>query len=433
MAEINTEINYGAIFAAYENQIPVAATVTAKEPKGFSVDVFGLKSFLPGSAVKNRSLVQEGDVLDVLIEKIMAEKGNIVVSNRAIEDARDEAAAKETLETISVGDVVEGVVKTITSYGAFFTVNGLDGLIHMNELSWKKISSPDDVVSVGDRIKVKVVSIEEKKGKTQVAFSLKAMTPNPWDVVNAEEYLGKVLDVKVVQVMDYGAFVSVGDLEGLIHISEMTWSKTKSAKASDYVKRGDVVTAKVITVDVENHKMALSMKALMSDPWSNIPDDLIGREFDGKIKLIENFGLIVEILPGIEGLLHIKNLSWYSMNASEQTAEGDRIRVIVKNVDIPAHKIMLSNKELWDDPLKVNDVHAMIGRPVEARVARMSNQKTKILFNLLPGLYGRVPASQFPERYAGNPEEHFSVGDKIMVIPTGINEHDGTLYLKFAK
>lgn len=432
MAEINTEINYAAIFEAYENQTPVAATVTAKEPKGFSVDIFGLKSFLPGSAVKNRDSVQEGDILDVLIEKIMAEKGNIVVSNRAIEDAREEAAAKEVLETLSVGDVVEGVVKTIAAYGAFITVNGLDGLIHMNELSWKKVSSVDDVVAVGDRIKVKVISIEEKKGKTQVAFSLKAMTPSPWDVVNAEEYMGKIFEAKVVQVVDYGAFVSIGDLEGLVHLSEMTWGRpAKSAKGSDYVKLGDVVTCKVISVDVEKHKMALSMKAAMPDPWSTVTDEIVGREFDGMVTNAANFGLFVEIMPGIEGLVHINDLSWISMDASEYAVIGDMIRVRVEELDIPARRIALNHKEFCENPLVVNDIQAMIGKPIEARIMKIT--KKRITFNLLPELYGRIPVSQLPEELAGNPGARYAVGDRVVVIPTDFNKYEKTFDLKFAE
>ena len=428
MSDINN-MNIDAILEAYDKHAYVSAEVLESTGMGFMVGLFGLQCFLPGSETVDKEHVQVGDTIEVMVLKINAGKANVIVSNKAVVNARADELVQKTLDDLHEGEIVQGIVKSVTPYGAFVTVGGLDGLLHMNEMSWKKISSPAEVVKPGDVVNVKVVSIEEKKGKTMVTFSLKQCTPDPWTLMNPDDYIGQVLEGTVVLVTNYGVFLDLGEVEGLIHDSELDWGESKKSK--ELFSVGDKVTAKVIMVDHNERKMALSIRALRPDPWDSVTDDILGQDFELPITKVVKFGVFVKFPSGIEGLVHISALSWAKIdNPGDEFAVGDIISVRVVDIDKSKKKMLLSHKVLVHNPWETMDVNNYIGKVYEGRVQKVS--KDGIYVRFAPELVGRVGVHEIPKDFVGNMAAFCNVGDMLRVSPHFIDVRSKTIWLNLA-
>lgn len=299
--------------AAYESGEIVNGYVKSRTKGGLIVEVFGLEAFLPGSQIDVKPIrdydVFVNSVMEFKVVKINQEFKNVVVSHKALIEDEIEQQKAEIIGKLEKGQVLEGVVKNITSYGVFIDLGGVDGLIHITDLSWGRINNPEEVVKLDEKIKVVILDFDE--GKKRIALGLKQLTPHPWDALDAELKVGDSVKGKVVVIADYGAFVEIAPgVEGLIHVSEMSWSQHLRT-AQDFLKVGDEVEAQILTLDREERKMSLGMKQLMPDPWANIAERYpINSKHTATVRNFTNFGIFVELEEGVDGLIHISDLSW---------------------------------------------------------------------------------------------------------------------------
>lgn len=343
------DVNFEALFEAYESQSPVSAKVIERQETGFKVNLFGLEAYMPGSEAMDKNAVREGDDLEVQIVKMNPGRNNIVVSNRAAVGERMVKEREAMLDSMEVGQILNGRVKSIADYGVFVSVGPVDGLVYIQDVSWERFTNIRDVVQEGDDVKVKVMSITEKKGKRLLSLSIKEATDNPWNLVNPKDYEGTVVEGEVVSISPAGAFVKVGQLQGLLHKSEISWGKVADPK--EFFTVGQTIEAMVVSVNVEKRQMALSMKALHADPWNQyISDEIIGESYMGTVTKILAFGLLVEIFPDVEALLHKNSLPKEVRklaNFGGFYSVGDTIPVKVKTIDEVKRKITLdlSNEE----------------------------------------------------------------------------------------
>jgi len=417
----NSTINIDAIFTAYEDQEPVEVKVLEATGKGFYVDLFGMRCFLPGSETADKENVKEGDTLEVAVMKMNAARPNVVVSNRVIVERRAEMLAQKTLSELQIGSVVPGVVVNIATYGAFVSVGGIAGLVHINELSWQKITDVNEVLKVGDTVNVKVIGIEEKKGTTRLSLSIKQCEPDPWSLIREKDYLGHIIEGTVTQVVNYGAFVNIGPIEGLVHTSEMSWSNRK-IKPADIVAVGDKVIVKVTELDAPGHKLALSMKDAMQDPWDSISEDMIGMDFEATVTHTVNFGIYAEILPNVEGLVHVSELSWAKIiDATEYSSVGDKIRVRLLSYDKFKRKMELSHKVLVENPWDNMDPDKYLGNEYEGVVTAIKKKYISVRF--APELVGILADNDMPAKPC-------KVGDVLRVTPNFMDVRKKAVYLK---
>ena len=422
MSEISN-IDFDAIFSAYDEQEPLMATVLELTGTGFNVDVLGMECFMPGSETADRNNVKVGDSLEVMVLKVNAAKANLIVSNRAVVEMRAEQLAQKAMEEMQVGDIVQGVVKNITNYGVFVSVGPVDGLVHINEMSWEKINDINAVVKVGDIINVKVIGIEERKGTKKLALSVKQCQADPWSEIKEADYVGHILECTVSQIVSYGVFVSIGRVNGLIHESEMSWApESRKVKPADIFSVGDKVMAKVISCDVENHKIALSTKALQPDPWDALTDDMIGKDYEVTVVSTAKFGLFAEILPNVEGLIHVSDLSWSKViDASEFASVGDKIKVRLEEINRAKRRIVLNHKVLVPNPWADMNPMMYVGRIYDGVVTRIKDGVVYVRF--APELVGRLRNGEVDP-------ESLKVGDKIKVSPDFVDIKKKAIFLK---
>ena len=251
------DVNFDALVEAYLSKIPVMAQVLEKQETGFKVDLFGMEAFLPGSETVDKNVVREGDEIDVQIVKMSPGRNNVVVSNRAAVSGRLEKDREAMLDTLEVGQILSGRVKSIADYGVFVSVGPVDGLVYIHDVSWDRFADINEVIREGDDVKVKVISITEKKGKRLLSLSIKDATDNPWDVAKIEEYVDSIVEGEIISVSNYGAFVKVGQFQALLHKSEISWGKVIDPR--DVLAKGQKITAKVVSMNIEKRQMALSM------------------------------------------------------------------------------------------------------------------------------------------------------------------------------
>ncbi len=333
----------------------VIGKIKARTKGGMIVDLWGIECFLPGSQidiqpVKDFSALV-GQKMDFKVVKINPEFRNVVVSHKAILEEEVEKQKEDILKKLEVGQVVEGVVKNITSYGVFMDLGGIDGLIHITDLSWGRINHPEEIVELGQKLKVVILSVDFEKKR--VSLGLKQLQPQPWDQLDPNLKPGDIIEGKVVVVTDYGAFVEIiPGVEGLVHVSEMSWS-SHLRSAQEFVKVGDIVKAKILTLDRENRKISLSMKQLKPDPWQDIEKKYpVGSKHRAKVLSFTNFGLYVELEEGIDGFIHIHDLSWTKKinHPSEFIKIGEEIDVVVLEIDKENRKLTLGHKQLEENP-----------------------------------------------------------------------------------
>jgi small subunit ribosomal protein S1 len=325
---------------------------------GMIVDVFGIEAFLPGSQIDVKPIrdydVFVGKTMEFKVVKINNEYRNVVVSHKALIEAELEQQKKDIIGKLEKGQVLEGTVKNITSYGVFMDLGGVDGLIHITDLSWGRISHPSEIVELDQKLNVVILDFDDDKKR--IALGLKQLTPHPWDNLDAELKVGDKVKGKVVVIADYGAFVEIAPgVEGLIHVSEMSWSQHLRS-AQDFLKVGDEVEASILTLDREERKMSLGIKQLKSDPWENIETEFgVGSKHSATVRNFTNFGVFVEIVEGVDGLIHISDLSWTKKikHPSEFTAIGETIEVVVLDIDKENRRLSLGHKQLEENPWDV--------------------------------------------------------------------------------
>ena len=341
--------------AALENEEVIQGYIKCRTKGGMIVDVFGIEAFLPGSQIDVHPIrdydVFVGKTMEFKVVKINQEFRNVVVSHKALIEQELEAQRKEIISKLEKGQILEGTVKNITSYGVFVDLGGVDGLIHITDLSWGRVSDPHEVVSLDQKINVVILDFDEEKKR--IALGLKQLTPHPWDALDENLKVGDHVKGKVVVMADYGAFVEIAPgVEGLIHVSEMSWSQHLRS-ANDFMKVGDEVEAVILTLDRAERKMSLGIKQLKADPWECIETKFpIGSKHVAKVRNFTNFGIFVELEEGVDGLIHISDLSWTKKikHPSEFTSVGATIDVVVLEIDKENRRLSLGHKQLEKNP-----------------------------------------------------------------------------------
>ena len=340
---------------ALEAQEIVQGYIKCRTKGGMIVDVFGIEAFLPGSQIDVHPIRDYdqfvGKTMEFKVVKINQEFRNVVVSHKALIEQEIEAQKKEIIGKLEKGQILEGTVKNITSYGVFVDLGGVDGLIHITDLSWGRIDDPKKVVELDQKINVVILDFDEEKKR--IALGLKQLTPHPWDALDADLKVGDHVKGKVVVIADYGAFVEIQPgVEGLIHVSEMSWSQHLRS-AQEFLKVGDEVEAVILTLDREERKMSLGIKQLKEDPWEAIEVKYpVGSKHTAKVRNFTNFGVFVELEEGVDGLIHISDLSWTKKvkHPSEFTKVGEQIDVVVLDIDKENRRLSLGHKQLEDNP-----------------------------------------------------------------------------------
>ena len=329
--------------------------VKSRTKGGMIVDIFGIEAFLPGSQIDVKPIKDYdqfvGKTMEFKVVKINPEFKNVVVSHKALIEADIEGQKKEIIAQLEKGQVLEGTVKNITSYGVFIDLGGVDGLIHITDLSWSRVNHPSEILSEGQTVKVVILDFDDEK--TRIQLGMKQLEPHPWEALSADLKVGDKVKGKVVVLADYGAFVEIAPgVEGLIHVSEMSWS-THLRSAGDFVKIGDEVEAVVLTLDKEERKISLGIKQLTQDPWADIQAKYpVGSKHTGSVRNFTNFGIFVELEEGIDGLVYISDLSWTKKikHPSEFCSVGDKLEVVVLELDAEARRLSLGHKQLTENP-----------------------------------------------------------------------------------
>ncbi len=364
----------------------VKGYVKTRTKGGMIVDIFGIEAFLPGSQIDIKPIRDYDQFVDTTMDfkivKINQEFRNVVVSHKALIEAELELQKSEIIGKLEKGQVLEGTVKNITSYGVFVDLGGVDGLIHITDLSWGRINHPEEVVKLDEKIRVVILDFDESKKR--IALGLKQLTVHPWEALDANLKVGDKVKGKVVLIADYGAFVEIEPgVEGLIHVSEMSWSP-RLRIAQDFLKVGDEVEAQVLTLDRDEKKMSLGLKQLVANPWENIREKYpVGSKHSAVVRNVTNFGVFAELEEGIEGLVHISDISWTKIkHPSEFVQAGDTIDVVILDFDEENHKLSLGHKQLLPNPWDEIENNFAVGTVVEGTVAAVADKNATIT---LPG------------------------------------------------
>ena len=368
--------SWDRVNAALENEEIIKGYIKCRTKGGMIVDVFGIEAFLPGSQIDVKPIrdydVFVGKTMEFKVVKINQEFKNVVVSHKALIEAELEQQKKEIISKLEKGQVLEGTVKNITSYGVFIDLGGVDGLIHITDLSWGRVSDPREVVQLDQKLNVVILDFDDEKKR--IALGLKQLTPHPWDSLDPNLKVGDHVKGKVVVMADYGAFIEIAPgVEGLIHVSEMSWSQHLRS-AQDFMKVGDEVEAVILTLDREERKMSLGIKQLKPDPWESIEEKYpVGSKHVAKVRNFTNFGVFVEIEEGVDGLIHISDLSWTKKikHPSEFTQIGADIDVVVLEIDKENRRLSLGHKQLEDNPWDVFETVFTVGSIHEGTIIEM--------------------------------------------------------------
>ena len=408
---------------AYDNDETIQGVVTSRVKGGLSVDI-GLPAFLPGSQVDLRPVRNLDDVVgktfDFKILKYNKKRNNIVLSRRVILEKEREERRAETLATIHEGKVMQGVVKNITEYGVFVDLGGIDGLLHITDMSWGRVNYPSEMFSVGDDITVKVLSLD--LDRERVSLGVKQLVPDPWTDAEEKYPVGARVTGTVVSLTDYGAFVELEKgVEGLIHVSEMSWTK-KVRHPSKMVSVGEVVEAVVLNISSENRRISLGMKQVVPNPWDVISEKYpVGTTIEGKIKNITDFGLFIGIDEGIDGLVHISDMSWTKRikHPSELYKKGEEVQAIVLNIDKENERFSLGIKQLQRDPWETVPERYVVGTSITGTVTNVT--EFGVFVELEEGIEGLVHVSEIGKEKIKSPVGKFQVGDVVTAKVLNIN------------
>ena len=376
---------------ALDSQEIVKGYIKCRTKGGMIVDVFGIEAFLPGSQIDVKPIrdydVFVGKTMEFKVIKINQEYRNVVVSHKALIEEELEQQKKEIISKLEKGQVLEGTVKNITSYGVFIDLGGVDGLIHITDLSWGRVSDPKEIVELDQKINVVILDFDDEKKR--IALGLKQLTPHPWDSLDPNLKVGDVVKGKVVVMADYGAFIEIAPgVEGLIHVSEMSWSQHLRS-AQDFIKVGDEVEAVILTLDRAERKMSLGIKQLKQDPWENIDEKYpVGSKHTATVRNFTNFGIFVEIEEGVDGLIHISDLSWTKKvkHPSEFTTIGAPIDVVVLEIDKENRRLSLGHKQLEENPWDAYESIYTVDSIHEGKITEMMDKGAVI--SLAEGVEG---------------------------------------------
>lgn len=411
------------ISEACEKGEPVEGTVIAKVKGGLSVDI-GVKAFLPGSQIDIRPVKNLdkyiGKTMEFKVIKFNKKRGNIVLSRRAILAEERGKMRDETLTQIQEGMIVKGIVKNITDYGAFIDLGGVDGLLHITDMSWGRVKHPSNLLNVGDEVDVKILKYDASKER--VSLGLKQVQANPWESAKDKYMPGSKVSGEIVSVKDYGIFVELNDgIEGLIHVSEMSWTNKKATNKNYNV--GDKVEAVVLEVDVENKRISLGLKQLQPNPW----DDMIakyplGKAVEGTIKAIVDFGMFVDVGEEVDALIHVSDISWTkkNVNVAEEFKAGQKVKGVVLTVDKENQKFCLGLKQLEEDPWKRIEDRMPVGSVIEGEIVRLTD--FGVFVELETGIEGLVHISEISEERVEKPSDKVAKGDKVKSVIISIDK-----------
>ena len=383
------------INTAFDTDEIIQGYVKCRTKGGLIVDVFGIEAFLPGSQIDVKPIHDYDVFVDKTMEfkvvKINHEFKNVVVSHKALIEAELEQQKADIISKLEKGQVLEGTVKNITSYGVFIDLGGVDGLIHITDLSWGRINHPEEIVKLDEKIKVVILDFDDDKKR--IALGLKQLTPHPWDSLDENLKIGDKIKGKVVVIADYGAFIEIAlGVEGLIHVSEMSWSQHLRT-AQDFLKVGDEVEGVVLTLDREERKMSLGMKQLIPDPWENIMEKYPkNSKHKAVVRNFTNFGIFVELEEGVDGLIHISDLSWSKKikHPAEFTKIGEEIEVVVLEVDVENRRLSLGHKQLEENPWDVFESIFTMGSDHSGTIVSMNDKGAVV--SLPYGVEGFTPS-----------------------------------------
>jgi len=423
--------SWDQVNAAFNNNEIVKGYVKTRTKGGMIVDVFGVEAFLPGSQIDIKPIRDYDQFVDTTMDfkivKINQEFRNIVVSHKALIEAELEQQKSEIIGKLEKGQVLEGTVKNITSYGVFVDLGGVDGLIHITDLSWGRINHPEEVVALDQKINVVILDFDETKKR--IALGLKQLTQHPWDALDANLKVGDKVKGKVVLIADYGAFVEIEPgVEGLIHVSEMSWSP-RLRIAQDFLKVGDEVEAQILTLDRDEKKMSLGIKQLYPNPWESIREKYpVGSQHTATVRNITNFGVFAELEEGVEGLVHISDLSWNKIkHPSEMVNSGDSIEVVILDFDEANHKLSLGHKQLLPNPWDEIEAKYSVGTVVEATVAALTDKGATIT------LEPEVEAFCFNKELVKADGTMPAAGEKLTVKVTDLKRNTKKITVSHAK
>ncbi len=392
---------WDALNRAHQTGAPVKGTVISVIKGGLTVDIGGVEAFLPGSQIDTKPVHQLnkmiGQVMDLRILKMNSGRGNIVLSRRAILEQHMNAKKEETLSSLVEGQVVTGTIKNVTEYGAFVDLGGIDGLLHITDMSWGRISHPSEILKVGE--KIEVVVLKHDKEKQKVSLGIKQKTADPWLAASQKYAVGSRIQGKVVSLTDYGAFIELErGVEGLVHVSEMSWTQ-RVKHPSNIVSVADIIEAQVLAVDPVGKRISLGMKQIQPNPWHSIGDRYpVGSEVEGKVRTVTDFGAFIGLEEGIDGLIHISDLSWtrHVKHPSELLKKGQKTRAVVLSIDAQKERISLGLKQLTQDPWdrEILDRYK-VGQDESVKVTKKAD--FGLFVELEHGVEGLIPASEVPK------------------------------------
>jgi small subunit ribosomal protein S1 len=418
------------ISEACEKGDAVHGTVIAKVKGGLSVDI-GVKAFLPGSQIDIRPTKNLdkfiGKTMEFKVIKFNKKRGNIVLSRRAILAEERGKLREDTLGQIQENMIVKGIVKNITDYGAFIDLGGVDGLLHITDMSWGRVKHPSNILNVGDEIDVKILKYDSSKER--VSLGLKQVQPNPWESAKDNYIPGTKVTGEIVSVKDYGIFVELNDgIEGLVHVSEVSWTNPKGPIRGYNV--GDKIEAQVLEVDVENKRISLGLKQLQSNPWDKIEGKYkVGQEVEGKVKAVVDFGAFIDLGEEVDALIHVSDVSWTrkNVNPNEEFKAGSTVKAIVLTVDKENSKFCLGIKQLEEDPWKKIDQRMPAGSVVEGEVVRVTDFGAFV--ELETGIEGLIHISELSEERVEKASDVVKVGDKVKALIMSIDKADKKIAL----
>ncbi len=407
---------WAQIIDAYENETVLVGKILKRIKGGMVVDLMGIEAFLPGSQIDIRPVRDfdafVGQTMDFKIVKINNATENVVVSHKALIEETISDQRKEILEGLEKGQILEGIVKAITDFGVFVDLGGVDGLVHITDLSWGRINHPSEVVKLDEKIKVVVTDFDLERKR--ISLSIKQLQPHPWEKIEENYKIGDKVSGKVVSLTDYGAFIEIEKgIEGLIHISEMSWTQHIN-HPSQHVSMGQVVEAVILSLDKADKKISLGMKQLTPDPWQELLEKYpVGSKHTGIARNLTNFGVFVELEPGIDGLVHISDLSWTKKvrHPGEIIKKGEELEVVVLGIDTENRKISLGHKQVQDNPWDSFESVYKVGKEEEVKVVRVIEKG--LIAELTLGVDGFIPASQLSPSKIKNLALSFPVDTKL--------------------
>ena len=411
------------ISEACERGEAVEGTVIAKVKGGLSVDI-GVKAFLPGSQIDIRPVKNLdkyiGKTMEFKVIKFNKKRGNIVLSRRAILQDERGKLRDETLSQLQEGMIVKGIVKNITDYGAFIDLGGVDGLLHITDMSWGRVKHPSNLLNVGDEVDVKILKYDASKER--VSLGLKQVQPNPWESAKDKYFPGTKVSGEIVSVKDYGVFVELADgIEGLIHVSEMSWTN-KKAPVKNYTV-GEKIEAVVLEVDVENKRISLGIKQLMPNPWDDLAAKYtVGKTVEGTVKAIVEFGLFVDVGEDVDALIHVSDISWTrkNINVNEEFKAGQKVKAAVVSVDRENQKFCLGLKQLEEDPWKRIEERMPVGSAIEGEVVRLTDFGAFV--EIETGIEGLVHISEIAEERVEKPSDKLEKAQKVKAVVISIDK-----------